>query len=167
MSITDRHARRQIEASCTLLTNITPRIVQGIHNAHVALDGGGDHEHREDAGIRGKGWISDPTAQQALGRIATHERILDDIETALETLRVTTALMVAWVEAHAPVKVDGERCSGGRTVDAWSRPDCTNWVAEYTRPDGTRALRADNLCDACRMRKYRHEKDQQDREHVA
>jgi hypothetical protein len=160
MTITARHARRQIEASCTLIGNITPRIVQGIHNAHVALDGGGDHEHREDAGIRGKGWISDPTAQQALGRIATHERILDDIETALETLRVTTALMVTWVEAHAPVVTDHPRCTGGSGVQEWTRPDCTNWVAEYTRPDGSKGLRGDGLCDACRMAKHRYEKAQ-------
>ena len=159
MTITARHARRQIEASCTLIGNITPRIVQGIHNAHVALDGGGDHEHREDAGIRGKGWVSDPTAAQALGRIATHERILDDIETALETLRLTVQLMVSWCEEHAPVVTDHPRCTGGRTVDAWSRPDCTELVDYSTRSDGSISYRGDGLCVACRKRRQRFESE--------
>lgn len=158
MTITARHARRQIEAACTLLGNLTPRIAQGIHNAHIAIDGGGDFDRPEDAGIRGKGWISDPTAQQALGRIATHERTLDDIETALETLRLTVQLMASWVDLHAPVVVEHARCSGGRTVDAWSRPDCTELVDYSVRADGSVSLRGDGLCAACRMRKHRHER---------
>lgn len=160
MTVTARHARRQIEAACTLLNNLTPRITQGIHNAHIAIDGGGDHDRPEDAGIRGKGWISDPTAQQALGRIATHERTLDDIETALETLRLTVQLMASWVDRHAAVKVEHPRCSGGRTVDAWSRPDCTELVDYSVRADGTVSLRGDGLCVACRKRRQRWESDQ-------
>ncbi len=115
MTVTARHARRQIEATCTLLGNLTPRIVQGIHNAQVAIDGGGDNPQREDAGIRSKGAVSDPTAQQALGRLATRERVLDDIETALETLRITTALMVSWVELHAPILAPEQRRCGEYT----------------------------------------------------
>ena len=167
MTLTTSRARRQIEASCTLLANITPRIVQGIHNAQIAIDGGGDNPRREDAGRRSIGTTSDPTAQQALGRLATRERDLDDIETALDSLRVTTALMVAWVEEHAPVIVEHPRCTGGRTVDEWSRPDCTELVDYSTRADGSVSYRGDGLCVACRKRRQRWEYDQAHREDVA
>ena len=167
MTLTTSRARRQIEASCTLLANITPRIVQGIHNAQIAIDGGGDNPRREDAGIRSKGAVSDPTAQQALGRLATRERVLDDIETALESLKITTALMVSWCEEHAPVIVEHPRCTGGRTVDEWSRPDCTELVDYSTRADGSVSYRGDGLCVACRKRRQRWEYDQAHREDVA
>ena len=166
MTVTSSKARQQIEATCTLLGNLTPRIVQGIHNAQIAIDGGGDHDRPEDAGIRGKGMISDPTARQALGRLATRERVLDDIETALETMRITVGLMVKWCELHAPIVVEHPRCSGGRTVDAWSRPDCTELVDYSTRADGSIAYRGDSLCVACRRRKQRFESEQA-REDVA
>ena len=168
MTLTTSRARRQIEASCTVIANITPRIVQGIHNAQIAIDGGGDNEPFVDmVGGRAKGSISDPTARQALGRLATRERVLDDIETALDSLRVTTASMVAWVEEHAPVIVEHPRCTGGRTVDEWSRPDCTELVDYSTRADGSVSYRGDGLCVACRKRRQRWEYDQAHREDVA
>ena len=163
MTITARHARRQIEATCTLLANITPRIAQGIHNAHVALDGGGDNQHREDAGIRGKGWISDPTAQQALGRIATHERILDDIETALDTMRLTVQLMVTWVELHAPVEIPEQRRCGEFTprdikLEEWYTTanrlgrvpvSCQSGAWYDTLDGGKISWRSHGLCSSC------------------
>ena len=162
MTITARHARRQLSATGTLLGNLAPRVAQGIHDANVTMDDGGDPGGRGSDGVRRKGWISDPTAAQALGRLATHERILDDIETALETLRITTALITAWVEHHCPTLVEHPRCSGGRTVDAWSRPDCTEFVDYSVRTDGSVSYRGDGLCVACRRRKQRFETDQRE-----
>jgi CheY-like chemotaxis protein len=93
--------------------------------------------------------------------------IAADIETALESLKITTALMVSWCEEHAPVIVEHPRCTGGRTVDEWSRPDCTELVDYSTRADGSVSYRGDGLCVACRKRRQRWEYDQAHREDVA
>ena len=157
MTITSRHAHRQVTASTTILVALAPRIRDGIDRAATLIADGGDRGGPEDAKIRGKNWISDPTSVQALGRMAATERVLDDIETALDTLRLTTALLVAWCEEHAPVIADHPRCTGGRTVDEWTRPGCTGLVDYSRRTDGSVSYRTDGLCVACRSAKQRYE----------
>jgi len=108
----------------------------------------------EDAGIRSKGGHTDPTAQQALAWIGLDARIFEHMETNIANLEAAVAGLVKFCERWAPNTGARVRCHGGRTVDAWSDPTCTNWAAESS--PGT--PRGDGLCDACRMRRSRSER---------
>ena len=65
MTITPRNASTSLEASATLLRSLAPRVAQGIGTCRLMIESGGDLERREDAGVRGKNWITDPTGETA------------------------------------------------------------------------------------------------------
>jgi hypothetical protein len=156
--ITPRHAHTTIDASASVLRNLAPRIAQGIGTCRLMIETGGDLERREDAGVRGKNWITDPTGQTALARLATYERTLEDVEQYMDTIRTSIALLTQWAEKHAPMVTQHPRChaSGPDSVAEWARPDCENLIAYQVRPDGSISYRGDGLCDRCRMAKSRH-----------
>ena len=162
MTITARNAHTQLAASSTLLKAIAPRVAQGIGACRQMIDGGGDIEHREDAGVRGKNWITDPTGETAIARMATHERTLEDVEQYLDTIRASVSLLVTWCDRFAPTTVtDHPRChaTGPDSVQSWARADCTDYVASTIRNDGTVSYRGDGLCDRCRQAKAKHERE--------
>ena len=160
--ITPRNAHTSLEASATLLRSIAPRVASGVGTCRMMLESGGmDIERREDAGVRGKNWITDPTGQEAIARITTYERTLEDVEQYLSTIRATLALLTAWVDEYAPRITDHPRChaSGPDSVAPWARPDCVNLIAYTVRNDGSISYRGDGLCDRCRQAKARHERE--------
>jgi hypothetical protein len=153
------HAIRQLVDKLTAL----PLAVGEIHRAidlGVADQRADDRQRAEDAGIRSKGGHSDPTADAAISRVLTNERHLDDVEANLATLALAAGnlcdVVSRWVRSAASLEAH-PRCSGGGTVDEWTRPDCTNYVSYQLAADSSYRYRGDGLCDACRMRKYRHE----------
>ena len=161
MTITARQTSTRIRATIMLVDKLTalPLAVAEIHRAiELGTDRDDDRPRRDDAGIRSKGGHTDPTADAAIARVAAHERHLADIEDNMATLALAAGnlcdIIGRWVTSKdvAPAT----RCSGGRTVDEWSRPDCDNFAAETARGSGT--LRGDGLCDRCRMAKSRHER---------
>jgi hypothetical protein len=160
MTITPKHVRTSMDASATVLRNLAPRIAEGVGTCHLMIESGGDLERREDAGVRGKNWITDPTGQTALARLATYERTVEDVEQYIDTLRITITLLTKWAEKHAPTTTERTRChaSGPDSVAPWARPDCTELVGYYIRNDGTRSDRGDGLCDRCRQAKGRYER---------
>lgn len=161
MTISPRTASTSLEASSTLLRSLAPRVAQGVGACRQMIESGGlDIERREDAGIRGKGWITDPTGQMALARLTTSERTLDNLEAYLETIRTSITLLLAWVDEFAPTVTDHPRChaTGNDSVQPWARPDCTELVAYSIRNDGSMSYRGDGLCDRCRMAKSRHDR---------
>jgi hypothetical protein len=161
MTITARQTSTRVRATMMLVDKLTalPIAVAAIHTAiDDGLERDDDRQRAEDAGIRSKGGHSDPTGEAAIARVAKHERHLADIEDNLATLALAAGnlcdIISRWV---ASVNVaPAIRCSGGRTIDEWSRPDCTNWVPETSKGSGV--LRGDGLCDACRMAKSRFER---------
>lgn len=160
MPITAKQTRTRLTATLTLIDKLH-RLPPAVAAIHAAVDNGTDVPDRprsEDAGIRGKGAHSDPTADTAIARAFAHERHLDDVDANLATLALAAANLVDIANRWTPASETppAARCTGGRTIDPWSRPDCTNWAAETAagRPRG------DGLCDACRMRRHRWESAQ-------
>ena len=163
MVLTVRYTSRPLSTTPALLERIVVNLPKAVAAIHEHIDNGNtpddDRPKPDDAGIRGKGDHSDPTADAALAHVAAYEHHLDDIEARLATLTLTLGLLLQdcdrWVARPTLPKL---RCSGGRTIDEWSRPDCTEWVPETSRGSGV--LRGDGLCDACRVRKSRWERRQ-------
>ena len=160
MTITPKHVHASMEASSVVIRSLAPRIAQGVGHVLLMIESGGDLERREDAGVRGKNWITDPTGQTAIARLATYEHYVEDIEQYMDTMRATIVLMTQWAEKHAPVTTERTRChaSGADSVAPWARPDCTELVSYHIRNDGTRTDRGDGLCDRCRQAKGRYER---------
>jgi hypothetical protein len=161
VTITPRNAHTSLEASATFLKAIAPRVSQGIGTCRLMIESGGDLERREDAGVRGKNWITDPTGETAIARLQTYERTLEDVEQYLDTIRQSIALLTAWADKFAPRTTEHPRChaTGAESVEPWARPDCTEWVAYTMRNDGSISYRGDGLCDGCRQRKARYNRE--------
>ena len=161
MTITARQTSTRVRATMMLVDKLAALPV-AVAAIHLAIDDGterdDDRQRAEDAGIRSKNGIGDPTGEAAIARVAKHERHLTDIEDNLATLALAAGnlcdIVNRWVTSAnlAPAV----RCSGGRTTDEWTRPDCTDWVPETSKGSGV--LRGDGLCDACRMAKSRFER---------
>ena len=168
MTITARHARRQLSASRTMLDRITVELPLAIdiiaHRIEHGTPVDDDRPKREDAGIRGKGGHSDPTGDTACARAAGSERWLDDIGDQLATLALTLRLLIEPCSREvisAANSEDHPRSNGGSGVDEWTRPDCTDYVSYQIRPtDGSYSYRSDGRCDASLMRRYRWERRQ-------
>lgn len=164
MTITARQTSTRIHAIRQLVGKLDalPLAVGEIHRRIADGDfPANDRQRAEDAGVRAIGGISDPTAQAALSRLAAHERYLADVEANLGNLAAAAAnlcdVVGRWVVSAVNVE-EHPRCEGGRSVDEWTRPDCTNWVSYAVRADGSLSYRQDGLCDACRMAKHRWER---------
>lgn len=161
MTITPRNAHTSLDASSSFLRAIAPRVAQGIGTCRLMIETGGDLERREDAGVRGKNWITDPTGQTAIARMATYERTLEDVEQYLDTIRQSIALLTAWADKFAPRITEHPRChaTGAESVEPWARPDCHEFVAYTVRSDGSVSYRGDGLCDRCRQAKGRYQRE--------
>lgn len=160
MTITPRRTRTQIAASASVLESLARRLPAAVHAAHQAINHPElehDKPRPEQTGTR-KGWITDPTGETAIARHARESRILDDLDQQLESLKLTLILLTGFADRWAPNEGVRTRCHGGRTVDEWSDPSCTNWAETWMRADGTEAVRGDGLCATCRKRKERHER---------
>ena len=161
MTITARQTSTRIHAIRQLVDKLTalPLAVGEIHRAIDLGDTGtDDRRHVEDAGIRSKGGHSDPTCDAALKAVAGYDRYLADVEDNLATLALAAGnlcdVVSRWVRSAASLE-EHPRCSGGGTVDEWTRPDCTAFVDYQVRPDGSLSYRQDGLCTACRVAKHR------------
>jgi hypothetical protein len=162
MTITPAKVRTQLQASSMVLESISARLVVAVTNARLAMTDpvSDDRPKAEDAGIRGKGGHGDPTADAALRGVAWDDRVFDLMEANLDTLKLALANLSAFADEWAPIAGDRTRCHGGRTVDEWSDPTCSNW-AELT---GAGHVRGDGLCAACRKRKERYDRRMAERE---
>jgi len=163
--ITARLVRRQTAAAKTMLDRIAVELPMAVEIIIQRIDNGGDDIDTgpvaEDAGVRSKGGHSDPTADAAISRATAQAHWLDDINDQLATLALTLRLLLEPCSREVVSASNREphpRCSGGSTVDEWTRPDCTDFVSYQMRADGSYSYRGDGLCDACRMRKHRYER---------
>jgi hypothetical protein len=162
MTITARLARRQLSAARTLFDRIHDELPLAIDIIHVRVDRGGspddDRPRADDAGIRSIGGHTDPTGDAAISRVTAHEHWLADIEDQLRTLALTLRLLVEPCSREVASAAGSEphpRCSGGSTVEEWTRPDCTAFVDYSVRTDGSYSYRQDGLCTSCRVAKHR------------
>ena len=167
MTITARQTSTRIRAATTLVNKLSA-LPLAVGEIHRAIDDGNirdnDRGHREDAGIRSKNTHTDPTADTAIARTAAHERYLADIEDNLATLALAAGnlchIVNRWVVSAAN-REEHPRCNGGAGVEAWTRPDCTDYVTYDLRTDGSYSYRQDGLCNACRVRRHRSIKESQ------
>jgi hypothetical protein len=163
MTITARKVSTQLAASSSMLDNLAPRLVAAVTNAILSMSDPvpDDRPKADDAGIRSKGGHSDPTGDAALRGLAWDDRVFDLMEANLDTLKLALGNLTAFADHWAPRQpASHPRCNAGRdSVQPWARPDCENLVSYRVRNDGSTTLLADGLCDACRMRKHRANKD--------
>jgi hypothetical protein len=162
-----RKTTHRIQTAGQSAIDIADRMFVAITNAHAAATDPkslSDRPVAEDAGIRGKGGHSDPTADQAIAGIGIHERVFELMLANIATLELAVSNLTQFCEQWAPERLDDHpRCNAGRdSVQPWARPDCPNFAAYTKRPDGSLSMRSDGLCDACRMRKSRHAKGVED-----
>ena len=163
MTITARQTSTRIRAVSQLVDKLAA-LPLAVGEIHRAIDLGtadqrtDDRQRAEDAGIRSRNSISDPTGERAIANVTAYERHLDDVEANLATLALAAGnlcdVVSRWV-ASAANREEHPRCSGGQTVDPWTRPDCTNYVDYNVRSDGSFSYRQDGLCVACRSAKHR------------
>ena len=155
--ITSIKVHTQLAAAGVIIANLSQRLPQAVTNARLAaLDPKSinDRPVAEDAGIRGKGGHSDPTCDQALSEIGYDERVFELFEANLDTLKLCLTNLIQFSDQWAPNAGVRIRCHGGRTVDEWSDPTCSNW-AELTASGN---MRGDGLCSSCRKRRDRWER---------
>jgi hypothetical protein len=162
MTITPKHVRAQIAASSGVLDSLSRRLPPAVHAARLwMLDPVPEgQEKREDAGVRAKGHISDPTAVAALRELGHSERIFELFEANLDTLKLCLANLTKFADDWSPILGERTRCHGGRTVDEWSDPMCHNWADTYTVTTGEERVRGDGLCSKCRSKRERWERKQ-------
>lgn len=158
-----RKTTNRIHTAGQSAIGIADRMFVAIGNAQAAATDPkslSDRPVAEDAGIRGKGSHGDPTADKAIADISIHERVFELMLANIATLELAVSNLTQFCERWAPERLeDHPRCNAGRdSVQEWARPDCQNFAAYTTRPDGSLSMRSDGLCDACRMRKSRHAK---------
>lgn len=159
MTLTPSTVRKQVGNHGRTLDELADRLAVAVRNAHLASQDPASLDTRPRAenatGVKVSGH-SDPTGRQALAGIAIHETVFELFESDLEVLQVCVARLTQFAERWAPIVGVRVRCHGGRTVDEWSDPTCSNW-ADLT-PSGN--TRGDGLCAACRMRRSRFEQRQ-------
>ena len=155
MSIHHTKVHAQITAASTILSDLCDRLPRAVHSANLAIIDPvqSDRPRAEDAGIRSRGDHTDPTADTAIGRTIRRDNILSDLVDQLASLALTLSLLVDFANRWNAVDVVATRCSGGRTVDDWSRPDCGNNVEADRGDDGKYRERGHGLCATCRRRR--------------
>ena len=156
MSIHHTKVHAQITAASTILSDLVDRLPRAVHSANLSVtqpDRDDDKPEREDAGIRSKGEHSDPTGNIAVGQMTHRDNILSDLVDQMASLALTLSLLVEFANKWNAVDVVATRCSGGRTIDDWSRPDCGNNVEADRGDDGKYRERGHGLCATCRRRR--------------
>lgn len=164
---TPRQTSAKVHAAGRAAVDISDRLYVAINNARLVASDPKSRPGRsdaEDAGIRSKGGHSDPTADAALATIGLDERVFELMEANVATLELAVANLTQFCERWEDRKpVDHPLCNAGRdSVEEWARPGCEELAGYTTRNDGSISLRSDGLCDACRMRKSRHEARRRD-----
>jgi len=167
MTITARQTATRI-AAIRLIVGKLDALPLAVAEIHRAIDDGTinerDRPHVEDAGVRSINAISDPTGQAAIAHVGAVDRHLGDVEAELARLALAAGnladVVSRWVRSAASLE-EHPRCSGGGTVEEWTRPDCAEYVSYAIRADGSLSYRGDGLCDSCRMRKHRHDRAQE------
>src|SRR6056297_1034733 len=136
MPITPRHTARRLHAAQTLLANVTDGLPYAVAAIHAHIDTGGDHERPEDAtGVATSGH-SDPTGQTAISRLGAYERHLDAVSVGLNALALELGrladISARWAPDVDMAAIKAEwRCTGGRTIEPWSKPECGELVEGY------------------------------------
>ena len=155
MSIHHTKVHAQITAASTILSDLVDRLPRAVHSANLAVIDPvqSDRPRAEDAGVRSKGDHTDPTADTAIGRTVRRDNILGDLADQLSSLALALEPLVEFANKWNAVDVVATRCSGGRTVDDWSRPDCGNNVEADRGDDGKYRERGHGLCATCRRRR--------------
>ena len=155
MSIHHTKVHAQITAASTILSDLVDRLPRAVHSANLAIIDPvqSDRPRAEDAGVRSKGDHTDPTADTAIGRTVRRDHILSDLVDQMASLALTLSLLVDFTNRWNAVDVVATRCSGGRTIDDWSRPDCGNNVEADRGDDGKYRERGHGLCATCRRRR--------------
>ena len=155
MSIHHTKVHTRITAASTILADLVDRLPRAVHSANLAIIDPvqSDRPRAEDAGVRSKGDHTDPTADTAIGRTIRRDNILSDLVDQLASLALTLSLLVDFTNRWNAVDVVATRCSGGRTIDDWSRPDCGNNVEADRGDDGKYRERGHGLCATCRRRR--------------
>jgi len=155
MSIHHTKVHAQITAASTILSDLVDRLPRAVHSANLAIIDpvGSDRPRAEDAGVRSKGDHTDPTADTAIGRTVRRDHILSDLVDQMASLALTLSLLVDFTNRWNAADVVATRCSGGRTIDDWSRPDCGNNVEADRGDDGKYRERGHGLCATCRRRR--------------
>ena len=164
MSITARHARTRLAAASTILDDLVDRLPAAVTNATLAItEPDHDKPRAEDAGIRGRHWISDPTGDTATNRTTSTDIILGDLNDQIGSLALTLSLLVTFTErwthaepAGGPHRRCGEMTPRGDTIAAWFDPTCTRSAIGRNTATGWH-WDAHGLCEACYRRKRRHE----------
>jgi len=161
-----RATSAKVHAAGRAAVDISDRLFVAITNARLASSDPkslSDRPVAEDAGIRGKGGHGDPTADAAISRVNVDERVFELMEANVATLALAVENLTLFCEKWDARPIDHPRCNAGRdSVEEWARPDCGELAGYTTRNDGSISMRADGLCDACRMRKSRHEARRRD-----
>lgn len=160
MSITPAKVRARLHADATIIANLADRLPAAVAAATLAIVEPDRGSRAEDAGIRGKGWVTDPTGEAATSRTMARDDALGNLDDQLSSLALTLSLLTAFVERWNRTEVAATRCSGGRVVDEWSRPDCHEYVETYRTADGAVRERGHGLCVSCRKRRDRAVRDE-------
>jgi len=155
MSIHHTKVHAQITAASTILSDLVDQLPRAVHAANLAIIDPvqSDRPRAEDAGVRSKGDHTDPTADTAIGMTIRRDNVLSDLGDQLASLALTLSLLVDFTNRWNTVDVVATRCSGGRTVDDWSRPDCSNHVEADRDNNGKYHERGHGLCSTCRRRR--------------
>jgi len=158
---TPKQVRVQIAAASLVLESLARRLPPAVHAANEWMmdpvpEGA---QKREDAGVRSMGHISDPTGEAAIKELANLERVFELFEANLDTLKLCLVNLTQFADKWSPILGERTRCHGGRTVDEWSDPTCTNWADTYTVTTGEERVRGDGLCSKCRSRRERYERN--------
>ena len=155
MTVNPRRVHARVHAASTILADLVDRLPEAVRNALLESLDPAPAGNVEEVHTHRKGWIADPTGERATSRAQRNESVVGDLTDQLDTLALTLSLLLRFVERWAPTVTVATRCSGGRTVDDWSRPDCGELVETYRDNAGVVHERGHGLCANCRKRRDR------------
>lgn len=164
----------EIVAQARLLENMAPSITVAWHNARTLAVSpelaASDRPRGEDAGIRSKGHITDPTGDAATSIVMRAQRQAHDIGNDVTAVREAVARLKRAVDELVPVDpstIEARRCgemtpreikledwyTKGRSVGRFGRQHsgatCTNPAMNDTNDAGKVSWPAHGLCISC------------------
>lgn len=158
----DVHAHlHSISQRVRKLLDEAPAAVKNANDAMRRVDGFGE---RGDSAGRGSSVTTSVESATIQTEVIEAElaRLVACLVELGDPLRKVEQIVARWQPVVDAAAVEHTTCSGGPPHLEWSKPGCGNWVAYSILEDGSISERGDGLCDACRMRKSRHERKQAD-----
>lgn len=167
MTIHHRQVHARLHAASSILSDLVDRLPRATHAATLAIiePTDDDRPRAEDAGIRSKGAITDPTGDTAIGQGIRRDHIMGNLADQLDSLALTLSLLMAfaerWTQPTTIAGGDHRRCG-----EFTPRPDTiADWFdATCDRPamgrgsGGSWHWDSHGLCEACYQRRRRHMK---------